>query len=332
MAINSKFLLANFVFSVIILFTSYRMDSKKIRKSIGRFFGWIGLIFSSLIIKVIPERCVYSFAKNAARLGFIIASKQRKIALESLTIAFEREKSKAQIQQIAKDCFIFMAKSGLEIIFFMDKPKLFKKRVEFVGKENLEAALAKGKGVILVSAHFGNFPLLMACLSLEGYKTAGIMRYMRDVRAEKFFMAKRIKLGIKTIYNQPRRLCVETALKTLRNNELVFIPMDQNFGTGGVFVDFFGKKAATATGPVVLALRTKATIIPSFIVRQKDDRHKIIFEEPLNLEEGKTYQETVAINIQRLTNIIESYIRKYPAEWGWVHRRWKSRPSLKGGV
>ncbi len=308
------------------------MDSKKIRNSIGRLFGWLGLNFSSLIIKVIPERGIYSFAKNLASLGFIIASKQRKIALESLTIAFGSDKTKCEIEQIAKDCFIFMGKAGLELLFLMDKPKLLKKHVEFVGKENLEAALAKGKGVILVSAHFGNFPLMLAKLSLEGYKTVAIMRYMRDERAEKFFIAKRTQVGLKTIYSQPRKACVENSIRALRNNELLFMLIDQNFGTGGVFVDFFGKKAATATGPVVLALRTKATIIPSFIVRQKDDTHKIIFEEPLNLEEGKTYQETVAINIQRLTNIIESYIRKHPAEWGWIHRRWKSRPSLKGGV
>ncbi len=307
------------------------MDSKKIRKSIGRFFGWFGLVFSSLIIKVIPECWVYSLAKGFAGLGFIIARKQRKIALESLSLAFGQDKTKSEIEQITKDCFIFMAKAGLELIFLMDKPKLIKERVEIVGKKNLEAALTKGKGVILVSAHFGNFPLMLSRIRLEGYQTSGIMRHMRDSRIEKIFMEKRKKLGIKTIYNQPRSLCVETALKALRNNELVFIPIDQNFGTGGVFVDFFGKKAATATGPVVLALRTKAAIIPTFIVRQEGDTHKIIFEEPLNLEEGKTPEETIVINIQKLTNIIESYIRRYPAEWGWIHRRWKSRPSLEGG-
>lgn len=308
------------------------MDSKKIRKSIGRLSGWLGLNFSSLIIKVIPERWIYSFAKNMAALGFIIASKQRKIALESLTIAFGRDKTKCEIEQIAKDCFIFMAEAGLELMFLMDKPKLIKRRVEIIGKENLDTALSKGRGAILVSAHFGNFPLMLFRIRSEGYETSGIMRPMRDSRVEKLFQKKRTKLGIKTIYNQPRRACVEIALKRLRNNELVFIPVDQNFGTGGVFVDFFGKKAATAAGPVVLALRTKADIIPSFIVRQKDDTHKIIFEKPLILEEGKSYQETIVLNIQRLTNIIESYIRRYPAQWGWIHRRWKSRPSLKGGV
>jgi len=303
------------------------MDSKKIRKSISRFFAWLGLSLCSLIIKFIPGRWLYSFAQAIAFLGYIIARKQRKIALESLAIAFGREKSPDQIQEIAKDCFMFMAKSGVEIVFLMDKPNLLRRRIEMVGKKNLDAALARGKGVILVSAHFGNFPLMLAKLSLEGYKTAGIMRPMRDSRAEKIFLTKRRRMGIKTIYNIPRRTCIEETIRTLRDNELLFIHLDQNFGTGGVFVDFFGQKAATATGPVVLAKRTHAAILPCFIVRQKDDTHKIIFEPALNLEEGKTSQETVIINIQRLTNIIESYIRKYPAEWGWIHRRWKSKPN-----
>ncbi len=302
------------------------MDSKKIRKSINRFFGWVGLIFCSLTAEVIPERYLYSVARQISFLGYIIASKQRKIALEGLTIAFGQDKSSQEIEKIAKDCFTFMIKAGLELLFLIDKPGLLKERVEIAGKENLDNALAKGKGVILVSAHFGNFPLMLARLVLAGYKTAAIMRSMRDSRTEKIFLAKRSKFDIKTIYSQPRDACVNNTIEALRNNEAVFIPIDQNFGTAGVFVDFFGRKAATATGPVVFAQRTKAAIVPCFIIRQKDDRHQIIFEPPLNLEVGRSSKETVAINIQRLTSIIESYIRRYPAEWGWIHRRWKSKP------
>lgn len=302
------------------------MDSKKIRKSIGRFFGWLGLNFCSLTVKFIPWRYLYSFANFISLVGFQVAKKQRKIALESLSIAFGQDKSKYEIEKIARDCFTFMAKAGVEFLFLLNRPRLLKKRVEILGKENLDNALSKGRGIILVSAHFGNFPLLLCRLALEGYKTVGVMRPMRDSRAEKIFMEKRVRFKIKTIYNQPRDVCVNNIIEALRNNELIFIPIDQNFGTGGVFVDFFGRKAATATGPVVLAQRTKAVILPCFIIRQKDDTHKIIFEPPLDLEQGKGSQETVIINIQRLTDIIESYIRKYPAEWGWIHRRWKSRP------
>jgi KDO2-lipid IV(A) lauroyltransferase len=145
------------------------------------------------------------------------------------------------------------------------------------------------------------------------------------------FLKKRSRLGIKTIYSQPRNTCVNTTIESLRNNELVFIPIDQNFGTSGVFVNFFGTKAATATGPVVLAQRTGAKLLPCFIIRNPDDTHRLIFESEIGLVQGKDAQETVLINIQKLTGVIESYIRNYPAEWGWIHRRWKSKPSEKGG-
>jgi len=300
------------------------MDFKKFRKNISYFFARSALKGCSLIIKVLPSGCIYGFARMMSAVGYLFVAKQRRIAKESLSIAFGREKTPAELEKIARDCFAYMAKSAIELMFLLDRTGLLKKRVAIVGKENLDDALVKGCGAILVSAHFGNFPLLMARLSLAGYKTAGIMRPMRDAQVEKFFLGKRNKVGVKTIYSQPRDACVNASIEALRNNELVFIPIDQHFGAGGIFVDFFGRKAATATGPVVLAQRTKAAVIPCFIIRQSDDTHKIIFEPALDLKEGRSAQETVLINIQRLTDIIESYIRRYPAEWGWIHRRWKN--------
>ena len=303
------------------------MEIKKIQKNISRFAGWLGLIICSWIIKLIPRRSLYSFAKGISSLAYRFAAKQRNIALDSLSTAFGSDKTREEVEQIAKDCFTFMAKSAVELMFLIDKPEVLKARVKIEGKENLDRALASGRGVILVSAHFGNFPLLLGRLAVGGYKAGGIMRPMRDARVEKIFLEKRNKFGVKTIYSQPRNVCVNSTIQALRNNELVFIPIDQNFGTGGVFVNFFGREAATATGPVILAQRTKAAMLPCFIIRQPDDTHKIIFEPVLNLDEGKDAKDTVRVNIQKLTGIIETYIRKYPAEWGWIHRRWKSKPS-----
>jgi len=302
------------------------MDSKKIRKGLSRFLAWLGLNICSLIVRIIPTGYLYGFARDIASVAYVFATKQKKIALESLDIAFGREKSRQEIERIAKDCFIFMAKGAVELMFFFDKPHILKGKVAIEGRNNLDAALARGRGVILVSAHFGNFPLLLGRLAVEGYKTCGIMRPMHDARVERIFLKKREKYGVRTIYSQPRNECVNNTIAALRNNELIFIPIDQNFGTGGVFVNFFGRQAATATGPVVLAQRTKAALIPCFILRQPEDRHKIIFEPELELKEGNDPRDTVLINIQRLTDIIEAYIRKYPAEWGWIHRRWKSKP------
>jgi KDO2-lipid IV(A) lauroyltransferase len=302
------------------------MNHKKLRKKISRFFGWLALIICSLIVRILPARCLYAFAKIVADIGFLTIIKHRRIALDSLSIAFGREKSPQELKKIAKDCFAFMAKSGVEMLFLMGKLQLLKDRVTIQNKHILDEALSRGKGVILVSGHFGNFPLMMLRLRFEGYSIGGIMRPMRDERVERLFSSTRNKMGVRTIYSQPRKACVDTTLKALRNNEIVCIQLDQNFGTGGVFVNFFGQKAATATGPVVFALRTKAALLPCFIVRDENNTHRIIFEPEFNLKHENNFDNTVQVNTQRLTTIIESYIRHYPAHWGWIHRRWKTRP------
>jgi len=302
------------------------MDAKKIRKIFTRFASWVGINICSGIVRIMPPSCLYAFARSIAGLAYIFARKQKEIALNSLSLAFGQEKSAAEIEKIAKDCFVYMAKSAVELMFFFDKPQALKELVTMQGRQHLDSALAGGRGVILVSAHFGNFPLLLGSLAVAGYKAGGIMKPMHDARMEKIFFKKREKFGVKTIYSQPRNLCVNNTINALRNNEIVFIPIDQNFGTAGVFVDFFGEKAATATGPVIFAQRTGAALVPCFIIREANDHHKIIFEPELKLESGQDATEVIRMNIQKLTNIIEAYIRRYPAEWGWIHRRWKSRP------
>jgi len=302
------------------------MFTKKIRKSISYFLQWVGMSVSSALIRLFPMRYLYAIARLFAFVGYRLLKKQRLIALESLSLAFGKEKTPQEIEKISKECFTNIAKGGAEIIYLMDKPALLKSRVEIKGKENLDAALNRGKGIILVSAHFGNFPLLLAKLSLEGYNVNGIMRPMRNQLAEKFFKKKRVRLNIKTIYSIPRNTCVFTSIRALRNNEMLFIPLDQNFGTGGVFVNFFGHQAATATGPVVLALRTGAVILPCFISRNPDDTHVLVFDAPVELEETGDENETIRGAVQKITDIIELHIRRSPSEWGWIHRRWKTRP------
>jgi KDO2-lipid IV(A) lauroyltransferase len=302
------------------------MASKNIFKTIEYGFAWMLLQLCSLIIRHISQKYLYGFVPKIGYLGYILAGRHRDIAFEGLSQAFGKKKSSRQIKQIARDCFISMAKSGAELLFAMNRPGFVRNNFKIIGRENIDRALSKGKGVILVSAHFGNFPMILARLGLEGYKTSVILRPMKDQRMEELFEPERARLDIEAIYSIPRKICVETAIRSLRNNRLLFIPLDQNFGTGGVYVDFFGRKAATATGPVVLARRTQAVILLCFIIRQKDDSHHIIFEPALDIKRGSSTEETTIINIQRITETIESYICKYPEQWSWIHRRWKSRP------
>jgi KDO2-lipid IV(A) lauroyltransferase len=296
---------------------------KRIKRAIARY----ALYATSFILVRLPFGLVRAVTGFFIALGFLCAIRQKRIARESLSIAFGSEKTSKEIEGILRNCFVNLGKGMIELIYFMAHPKMIKQNVSFEGKEHLDQAFAQGKGVIIVSAHFGNFPLMLLRLAQEGYSANAIIRRTRDEKIEEYFQKQRTSLGLHTIYSHPRQHCVLESLKALRNNAFLFIPLDQNFGSGaGVFVDFFGEKAATATGPVVFALRAGSPIVPMFIVREPNDTHKIIIEPAMMIEKQEDEKKTVEHNVARITRIIEQYIRHYPQEWGWMHRRWKSRP------
>lgn len=303
------------------------MGSKEALKRFKRLLARQSLYLCSLTVKFLPRKWLYSFANSVARLAYYIAAKQRRIALEGLEIAFGNQLDKPRREAIARECFQNIAKSGVELLYILEAPQIAKELVKIEGKCYLDQALAKGNGVIAVSAHLGNFPLALTKLRQDGYKVNVILRRMRDDKVEDFLEKRRQRAGIHFIHSAPRQACVDNSLKALRNNELLFIQLDQNFGTKGVFVEFFGRQAATATGPVIFALRTRAPIIPLFIVRRPNNRHTIVIEPEVIIEKKGTPEETTQYNIQKITSIIEAQIRKYPQEWGWIHRRWKSLSS-----
>jgi len=302
------------------------MNFKNIRRRMSFIFTRLVLEICSLIVRKLPERRLYGFAKSTGHFFFLVFARHRKTAFDGLRMAFGNEKTPQEQKRIVLDCFEFMAKSGVELLYGAPRPAFVRKQVSIVRGEILAEAASRGRGVILVSAHFGNFPLILARLSLEGYKTAVIMRPVKDSRLEELFAKDCARLDVRTIMSIPRRECVVESIRSLRANRAMLIPLDQNFGTGGVYVDFFGRKAATATGPVVLAQRTGAAIIPCFMVRQKDDSNVLFFEPEITIARGKDEAETIVRTIQKITDVIESYIRGYPESWSWIHKRWKSRP------
>ncbi len=115
-------------------------------------------------------------------------------------------------------------------------------------------------------------------------------------------------------------------LKTLRENRILGILMDQDTHTEGVFVDFFGRPAYTPSGAVILSLKTGAPVLPGFITRLDDGSHRIQILPQVKLYNGPNQEETIRLNTQYISNIIESYVRKYPEQWVWMHRRWKTQP------
>ena len=303
------------------------MNSNKRLKMFQRTIARYGLYSSAWLFQRLPYGFVKFITSVLLAIAFQCTIRQRKIAEESINIAFGDEKSPEEKKEIIKKCFENFGRGMTELLYYLAHPQAVDDKVVIEGKEHLDAAVAKGKGVVAVTAHLGNFALMMLVLARQGYKTSSIIRPARDEELSEYLHKKRTEVGLGTVFAIPRRECVSNSIKVLRDGSLLFIPIDQNFGSGGgVYVDFFGQKAATATGPAVFAMRTGAEILPMFILRQENDRHKIVIEPPISLETGEDEKETITLAMTKITSLIEQYIRRYPHEWAWMHRRWKSRP------
>ncbi len=302
------------------------MDKEK-KKLWRRWLGWIFLRFSILFHDVFPLGWSYFLGALLGSLAYFLLFPHRRIALESLSIAFPKLSLRKR-QKIARAFFIFIAQSSFELVYFLKHPPALK-NIQIEGRRYLEEALKEKRGVILVTAHLGSFPLLSVKLVKEGYPVNFVTRPMRDQKTGEYLYHLRTQAGIKTIFSLPRRQCLLEIIQALRNNELVILQMDQNFGSGGVWVKFFNKLAATPTGAVTLALKTQAKIVPVYICRQSRGRHTIHILPAQELVVTPNADETILLNTINLSRLIESWISRYPEQWGWFHRRWKSQPSSK---
>ena len=300
------------------------MDKEK-KKALRRKLGWYALKVFASLNKVLPLGLNYFIGNVLGSLAYLVLGRHRKIALNSLSTAFP-EMSLKEKKKITHFFFVFMAQGTFELLSFI-KNTHYLEDTCIEGRENLEVALKEKKGVLLLTAHLGNFPLMLFKLAHEGFPINVVARPMRDKYTDSYINDLRTRGGIKTILSYPRKVCVSGIINALRNNEIVAIQMDQNFGTGGVWVKFFNKLAATPIGPITFALRTKSLIVPAYIVREGRGKHriKILPKEELIVKDDK--DETLLLNAIKFTRIIEGWIREFPYQWAWVHRRWKSRPS-----
>jgi len=299
--------------------------NKNTRRTLVRKISLILFKVFTLITGKLPLRVIYFAGSFIGKIIYTFVFRYRNTALDSLAVAFPSKTLKER-KRIARASIDLMIHSFLETLYFVNNPhKLSNVKIE--GRQHLDEALRQNMGVMVFTAHFGNFPLMDLKLAKENYPVNVILRPIRDPKVGECVYDLCARVGIKTILSYPREKVVTNTIKALRNKELIIVQMDQNFGTGGVWVDFFGKLAATPVGPIVFALRTKAVILPIYIIREGMGRHCIKILEPYNLEKTDDVRKTILLNAANITKIIESWIKENPEHWGWIHRRWKSRPS-----
>jgi KDO2-lipid IV(A) lauroyltransferase len=207
------------------------------------------------------------------------------------------------------------------------RPESLRRFVAVQGREHLDEALQQGRGAILVTAHFGNFPLFMMKLGLEGYPIGVIVRNPRYRLMARFLDDYRARFGIHSLRDKPRRVSVKESLAFLRDNGVLVLHVDVNVSHGGMFVPFFGHWVPAFRGPAQLSLHTKAPALPTFIRRVNGLHHRMTIHPPLPTPSTGDREEDIWRLLWGLTRKTEDTIRKHPEQYFWLHRRFrKERP------
>lgn len=277
------------------------------------------------ILGILPRPLSRAFAIAISQLVYLLHFRLRQVGMRNLAMVFP-EKSVQERERILRGAFTSLGRQLAELCQFPRyTPENVEEVVVYDALENYERAYARGKGVLFLTAHFGAWELSAFAHSLHGHWVNIVMRPMDNPYLDAMLQRYRTMHGNKVV---PKDDFVRGLLAAMKAGETVGILMDTNMTPPqGVFVDFFGIPACTASGLARIALRTDAAVVPGFTIWDDSlGKYKLRFDPAVELVRTGDLEADIVANTQKFTKVIEDYVRRYPEQWLWVHRRWKTRP------
>lgn len=271
------------------------------------------------ILRALPRDAAYRFATLCTTALDLAVPKLRRVAETNLTFALP-ELSSEERSRLIDGVFRSIARLLAEFARF---PKINSSNVHQViryeGLEHYECAKRKGRGVLIATAHLGNWELSAFAHALMTEPMAVMVRPLDNPLIDRLVEERRQLSGNKLLLKKDAALAV---VRALRANQPVGILIDQNTTSEeGVFIDFFGRKACAGAAFAKLAARTGAAVVPGFAFWEQEQRKYVLRFYPEVEMTGDTQGDT-----QRIHSVFERLIRQYPDQWLWIHRRWKTRP------
>jgi len=275
------------------------------------------------VVRLMPMRMVRRAGYAIGRLTFHLDRFHRRIARENLTRAFP-SRTPEQIEEIAREMFAHFGAVLLELLKFGtltedDMARL----VDVEGAERVNQAYQLGRGVLLFTGHFGYWEVQGLMQPLQARRVSVLARPLDNPHLHAMLERIRRRTGNSVIYRQG---AIRKVLRELAANHGVAMLIDQHLHTpDAIYVDFFGRPAATTNALAALALRTGAPVIPAFALPISDGRYRLVYEHPVEPPREDT-PDAIRDFTQRCTDVLEMYVRRHPELWLWMHRRWRERP------
>ena len=285
------------------------------------------LLMALPLLYRLPHRLAVGLGGLVGTLAYFIVPKERRLALAHLGLAYP-DQTEGWRRRVARDCFANLGRCALELAAVASFDARLKE-VALLGEAEaavLKEAHARGKGVVFVSCHVGNWELLARRLVREGYGAATVAREANDPRLTALLERRRAEAGLQTIWRGSPS-AVRELLRTLRRGDLLGLLIDQDTNVQGHFVPFFGRPAFTPRAAADLALRTGAAVVFGCAHRLGPTQHRLVLRAVSIDQTGDAEQDSLALTAA-LTREIEAEVRLAPGEWVWMHRRWKTQPPV----
>jgi len=277
----------------------------------------------------LPEPLAFALGRLLGRLWYAVDARHRKIALENLARAFGSRTTAAEREAISRSHFIHLGYTFVETCRLRGlSAARLEQVVRVEGLEHLLRARERGRGVVLVTAHFGSWEMLGWAAPLLWGATAIVVRPLDNPFLETWIAGIRTAGGNQVIQKQD---ALRHVMERLRRGGTVGMLIDQNVAREhGVFVDFFGTPACTTTAATLAARRTGAALLPLVCPRHAPGRFTVRIGKEIPVAVTGDHRRDILATTAEATAVLEAFIREHPEQWFWVHRRWKTRPEGEG--
>jgi len=268
----------------------------------------------------LPLKTCYKIATICADIYYSFAWEDRRNLTYNLKIILGTDDKKL-IEKNMKGIFRNFAKYLADFFRFSKLSRDYiLNHITLEGKENIDKAMANGKGAIMLAAHIGNWEMGAAVMASLGYPFHAIILDHKDKRINELFRQQRAISGVKAISVGAQ---LKSCFGVLRGNNLLAIVCDRDFSGHGLRVNFFGRPATLPKGAAFFHLKTGAPIIPSFLLRTKEDNFRFVFEKPLETESTGDKEADIKNIMQKYLLVVEKYIKDFPDQWYAFRKVWQ---------
>ncbi len=288
---------------------------------------YYAIVVVAAVVRRLPRNFALAVGRSLGRFAMKVVPRRYQIAKDNMALALP-ELTAAEIEVNVRKNFEHIGACGIDMLRF-DMFELGQKDTEglvfYEGAKLLQEAIALDRGVIVLSAHLGFWEIGGFAAADHGVKCDLVARPLKNPLTESYFAKLRKSFGSEIINS---RKGARQILQSLRSNHAVAIMLDQHITPpGSVPVNFFGREAYTTTAIANMAMKNNIPVVPVFCLMQPDNRYKV-WVEPMLLLDGEG-EDAVIANTQRLTDIIETAVRKDVSQWFWMHKRWRKEKVKK---